>query len=181
MDMTEKTLRRIYRFEGRIMKARTDEVLLPNGKKAGREVCEHMGGVAVLPLFDNGDVLLVRQFRYPYGQVILEAPAGKMDQGPEGHLICGTRELSEETGLSAREMIYLGEMYPSPGFLTEILYMYCARGLTEGEKHLDEDEFLETVRMPFEEMLGRIASGEIKDAKTIAIACKMQLLGLVGA
>lgn len=179
MDFTEKALTSAYEFEGRIMKARVDTVLLPNGREAIREVCEHVGGVGVLPINAEGDVILVRQFRYPYGQTLLEIPAGKIDRGPEGHLACGARELREETGYTAGRMIYMGEMYPSPGFLTEVLHLYCALDLHSGACDPDEDEFVETVSMPFTELEKLVASGSIRDGKTIAAVCKARLMGLV--
>ncbi len=178
MDFTEKTLTQSYRFEGRIMKARVDTVELPNGRVATREVCEHVGGVGVLPIDDAGNVYLVRQYRYPYGTEMLEIPAGKIDHGPEGHLSCGVRELREETGFTADHMTYLGEVYPSPGFLTEVLHLYCATGLHGGECDPDEDEFVETVKMPVHELEQRIARGEIRDGKTIAALYKARLLEL---
>lgn len=179
MDFTEKTLTSAYQFEGRIMKARVDTVLLPNGREAYREVCEHVGGVGVLPIDAEGNAVLVRQFRYPYGEVLLEIPAGKIDQGPEGHLACGIRELREETGYTAGRMIYMGEVYPSPGFLTEVLHLYCALDLQSGACDPDEDEFVETVRMPFAELERLVANGSIRDGKTIAAVCRARLMGLV--
>ncbi|MCB6365311.1 NUDIX hydrolase [Intestinibacillus massiliensis] len=179
MDFTEKTLTSEYKFEGRIMKARVDTALLPNGKEAYREVCEHVGGVGVLPVDADGNAVLVRQFRYPYGETLLEIPAGKIDHGPEGHLECGVRELREETGYTADRMVYMGEVYPSPGFLTEVLHLYCALGLHGGDCDPDEDEFVETVHMPFSELEKLVADGTVRDGKTIAAVCKARLLGLV--
>lgn len=179
MDFTETTITSAYQFEGRIMKARVDTVRLPNGKEAYREICEHVGGVGVLPIDADGNVILVRQFRYPYRETMLEIPAGKIDHGPEGHLDCGIRELREETGYTAKRMIYMGKIYPSPGFLTEVLHLYCALDLQRGECDPDEDEFVETVSMPFSQLEERIASGDICDAKTITAVCKAHLLGLV--
>lgn len=112
MDFTEKTLHQEYKFRGKIMSARVDDIELPNGKHAYREVCEHVGGVGVLPIDENGNVVLVRQYRYPYGEVIYEIPAGKMDHGPENAELCGRRELREETGFTAGRMIPLGAIYP---------------------------------------------------------------------
>lgn len=178
MNFVEKTVSKDYKFHGRIITVRVDEALLPNGEPCVREVCEHPGGVGILPLGEDGTVTLVRQYRYPYGEVILEIPAGKMDQGPEGHLACGLRELKEETGLSAKEMIYLGEIWPSPGFMDERLHLYCAKGLSQGETHPDADEFVEVVRMPLHELKARILSGEIKDAKTVAAVGKIVMMGL---
>ena len=115
MDMRETRISGEYFFEGRIMKARVDEVRLPNGKQASREVCEHVGGVGVLPIDQDGNIILVRQFRYPFDTETLEMPAGKMDHGPENAEECGVRELAEETGCTAGRIVPLGAMYPSPG------------------------------------------------------------------
>ena len=135
MDMRETRISGEYFFEGRIMKARVDEVRLPNGKQASREVCEHVGGVGVLPIDRDGNIILVRQFRYPFDTETLEMPAGKMDHGPENAEECGVRELAEETGCTAGRIVPLGAMYPSPGFLTEVTYLFAALDLTEGETH----------------------------------------------
>ncbi|WP_283674462.1 NUDIX domain-containing protein [Butyricicoccus sp. Marseille-Q5471] len=178
MDMTEKQLSAAYFFEGKIMKARLDEVLLPNGKTAPREVCEHVGGVGVLPLDRDGNVILVRQFRYPYGTELLEIPAGKLDHGTEDYAACGARELKEETGCTAEQLIPLGAQYPSPGFLTEVVHLYAAIGLTEGETCPDEDEFVETVRLPIAEVERMIADDEIRDAKTVVAMYRARLKGL---
>lgn len=179
MDFFEKKIDSDYKFSGKIMKTRVDTVLLPNGKTATREVCEHVDGVGILPIDDDGNVYLVRQFRYPYGIEMLEIPAGKMEQDEgETHLECGIRELEEETGFTADKMIYLGEVYPSPGFLTEVLYLYAAKGLQKGEMHPDEDEFVETVKIPMEELCEKIADGEICDGKTIAAVLKAKLFDL---
>ena len=180
MDFTEKKLSEQYYFEGRIMKARVDEVELPGGGRATREVCEHLGGVGILPIDADGQVHLVRQFRYPFGELLLEIPAGKLDHGPgEDHYACGVRELREETGCTADEITYLGCIYPSPGFLTEVTHLYAARGLHAGEMQPDEGEFLELVRIPADELERRIAAGEIRDAKTVAAMYRARLLGLL--
>lgn len=178
MDFTEKKIKSDYKFYGKIMNVRVDDALLPNGKPCKREVCEHVGGVGVLPIDENRIVTLVRQYRYPYETTTLEIPAGKMDQGPEDALECGRRELAEETGLRAGEMIPMGELWPSPGFMTERLRLFCAKQLVQGETHPDEDEFVEIVRMPFDELCQRIASGEIHDAKTVAAIGKALIMGL---
>ena len=178
MEFTEKKVKSDYNFHGKIMTVRVDDALLPNGKPCKREVCEHVGGVGVLPIDENRMVTLVRQYRYPYETTTLEIPAGKMDQGPENAENCGRRELSEETGLVAGTMIPMGEIWPSPGFMDERLHLFCAKELTQGEVHPDEDEFVEIVRMPFEELCQRIASGEIHDAKTVAAIGKALIMGL---
>ena len=178
MEFTEKKVKSDYKFHGKIMTVRVHDALLPNGKPCKREVCEHVGGVGVLPIDENRMVTLVRQYRYPYETTTLEIPAGKMDQGPENAENCGRRELSEETGLVAGTMIPMGEIWPSPGFMDERLHLFCAKELTQGEVHPDEDEFVEIVRMPFEELCQRIASGEIHDAKTVAAIGKALIMGL---
>ena len=136
MDMREKQLSSEYFFEGHIMKARLDEVSLPNGRTAPREICEHLGGVGVLPIDREGNVILVRQFRYAFDAELLEIPAGKMDHGPEDAAECGKRELKEETGCTAGRFVPLGAMYPSPGFLTEVTYLFAALDLEAKLKNL---------------------------------------------
>ena len=180
MEMREKTLSQKYYFQGNIMSARLDQVELPNGKTAPREICEHLGGVGVLPIDKDGNIILVRQYRYPYDELTLEIPAGKLDHG-EGEDIeaCGMRELKEETGCTAGRIVPLGCIYPSPGFLTEVTHLYAARGLHAGEMQPDEGEFLELVRIPADELERRIAAGEIRDAKTVAAMYRARLLGLL--
>ena len=179
MDMREKQLSHQYFFEGKIMKARLDEVLLPNGRRARREVCEHVGGVGVLPVDRSGNVILVRQFRYPYDTELLEIPAGKLDHGAEDFAACGARELKEETGCTAGRIVPLGAQYPSPGFLTEVVHLFAALDLTEGEMQPDEDEFVEVVRLPIAEVEAMIARDEIRDAKTIVAMYRARLKGLL--
>ena len=178
MDMREKQLSSEYFFEGHIMKARLDEVSLPNGRTAPREICEHLGGVGVLPIDREGNVILVRQFRYAFDAELLEIPAGKMDHGPEDAAECGRRELKEETGCTAGRFVPLGAMYPSPGFLTEVTYLFAALDLEEGEMQPDEDEFVEVVRLPLAEVAAMIERDEIRDAKTIAAMYRAKLKNL---
>ena len=175
MDLTEKTLESTTIFEGKIMTILLDKAELPNGNVAGREVCVHPGGVGVLPLEADGTVTLVRQYRYPFHELVLEIPAGKLDHGAEDQELAARRELSEETGLEAGEMIYLGKLYASPGFCTEVLHMYLARDLKQADCHPDEDEFLDIVKMPFDQLLEQVMSGEIADAKTVATTLKTKL------
>ncbi len=172
MNLEEKTISQSYAYKGRIINLRVDEALLPNGKTAGREVVEHNGGVCVVALTENNQIYLVKQFRYPYGEVIYEIPAGKRD-GDEEPLTCGIRELKEETGMTAERFIPLGELYPSPGYCGEIIWMYAAVGLTAGECNPDEDEFLEAEKVPLEKAIEMIMSGEIKDAKTQTAVLKL--------
>jgi ADP-ribose pyrophosphatase len=178
MNMREKRLSSEYFFEGKIMKARLDQIELPNGKPAQREVCEHVSGVGILPIDKDGNIILVRQFRYPFDTEILEIPAGKMDHGPEDALECGIRELREETGCTAGRMVSLGCGLPSPGFMTETLWMFAALDLTEGETQPDDDEFLEIVRLPIAEVERMIERDEISDMKTAVAMYRARLKGL---
>ena len=166
MNLKEKTLTKEYRFRGRIINVRTDTAELPNGTVAGREVVEHPGGVCVAPLTDSGELLFVRQFRYPYGEILLELPAGKRDRAEEDPLECGKRELLEETGATAIRYRSLGCVYPTPGFCNEVIHLYLAEGLSFGEAQPDEDEFVEMERIPLSEAVNMVMNGEIRDAKT---------------
>lgn len=175
MELKETTLSSQKIFDGHILHVRLDAVRLPDGSEASREVVDHPGGVCVLALDAQDRALMVCQFRYPYGKVLWEVPAGKLEYGedPEQAAI---RELKEETGATAGEFASLGELYPSPGYCGEIIRMYFARKLTFGETHLDEDEFLNMERVPFDRLVERVLSGEIKDAKTIAAVLKAKAL-----
>ncbi len=173
MDYTEKKLRRVNSYSGIIISVTVDQVELYGGAKTMREVVEHPGGVCVLPLDDEGFVHCVRQFRYPFGEHLLELPAGKLEPGEDPYE-SAVRELSEETGLTASELLPMGKLYPSPGFSHEILYLYFARGLTEGRAHPDENEFLDVERIRLDELVRMVMEGEIPDAKTIALALKVK-------
>ncbi|MBP3381090.1 MAG: NUDIX hydrolase [Clostridia bacterium] len=175
MDLTEKTVSQQYIFEGRILKMRVDEALLPDGTTAGREVVEHPGGVCVAALTDDDCLLFVRQFRYPYGEVLSEIPAGKRDPG-ETPLETGKRELKEETGYTARNYISLGRVYPSPGYFNEVIYMYLATDLVAGDVSPDEDEFLEVEKIPLHTAVDMVMNDEITDAKTQAAVMKVWFL-----
>ena len=177
MELTEKTLSSEKIFDGRILHVRRDTVLLPNGHQSTREVVDHPGGVCVLALDDQERVLVVSQFRYPYGEVLQELPAGKLEYG-EDPAQAAIRELREETGAVAGTFQPLGELYPSPGYCGEIIRMYLARDLSFGDTDPDEDEFLGLERVPFSQLVEQVLSGEIKDAKTIAAVLKVKLLGL---
>ena len=174
MNLTERPLHGDYRYKGRIVNLRVDEALLPNGQTALREVVEHPGGVCVAALTDERELLFVRQFRYPYGEVIREIPAGKLTPG-EDPLECGKRELREETGAQAAQYTFLGKLYPSPGYCGEIIYMYLATGLTFGESQPDEDEFLEVERVSLDEAVRLVMENAIADAKTQTAVLKVYL------
>ena len=166
MDYTEKKLRRVNGYTGIIVDVHTDMIRLPNGEITMREVVHHPGGICVAAISDNGMVTLVRQFRYPFAEHLLELPAGKLEPGEEP-LSAAKRELSEETGLEAEHWTALGAVYTSPGFSTETLYLYLATGLYQGAAHPDPNEFLDVEQLPLDELIRRIDRGEIHDAKTV--------------
>ena len=165
MNFDEKTLKKEYLYNGKILNLRKDQVLLPNGEQAIREIVEHSGGSAVY-CEKEGKILLVKQFRYPYKKVIYEIPAGKLNKG-EDPLETARRELSEEGGIIANKLTKICEAYPSPGYTEEIIYIYRAEELKETSVHLDDDEFLTGEWIDKDTVLQMIYSGEIKDAKTI--------------
>lgn len=175
MNLKEKQISSKYIFKGRVISLRVDEAELPNGKTASREVVEHNGGVTVVPLTDDNEVIMVEQFRYPYSEVVLEIPAGKRDLGEEP-LACGKRELMEETGAVSDDFTFLGELYPTPGYCGEIIYMYLAKNLSFGETNPDEDEFLNVKKIPLKDTVDMILKGEIKDAKTQAAILKVAIM-----
>ena len=180
MDLKETMVSSQTIFEGKIIKVTLDQARLPDGTLASREVVYHPGGVAVLALDEDNTVYLVKQYRYPIQQLLLELPAGKLDHGAEENvLLGGQRELSEETGLEAAQWTYLGYTLASPGFCDEALHMYLARGLTRKRQHLDEDEFLDVVTMPFGQLVEQVMDGTITDGKTVSTTLKVKvLLGL---
>ena len=173
-DLAEKTLRREDKFEGKILNVHVDEVLLPNGKTATREVVDHVDGVAVLALDERNNVLTVTQYRYVFGRTLLEIPAGKLDPG-EDPVTGALRELKEETGAVPERFLSLGRIIASPGCYGEVLHLFLAKGLHMEEQHLDPDEFLNVERIPFEEMVHRCLNGEIEDAKTVAAVLKAKV------
>lgn len=175
MDLVEHKVSGQQLFKGHIIDVHLDQITLPDGKSASREVVYHPGGVAVLPLHQDGTVTVVRQFRYPFGKIITEIPAGKLDKNEE-HRICALRELEEETGYVPGKLTYMGALLASPGFTDEILHMYLAQDLTPGDCHPDEDEFLERERVPFDQLFAQVMAGEIQDAKTVAAVLKTKLL-----
>ncbi len=173
MELEEKKLSSEEIFDGVAIHLFRDEILLPNGNKGVREVIRHPGAVCVIPVTEDGEVIFVNQFRYAFNKVTLEVPAGKLEKG-EDPLEAAMRELSEETGLSARNVVYLGELYTTPALIDEVIHMYLATDLVEGEQHLDEDEFINTLTMPLSEAVEKVMNGEIKDAKTQTILLKAE-------
>lgn len=162
-------------FSGKIINVHTDKITLVDGTEAQREVVDHPGGVAIVGLTENNEVLMVRQFRYPYKETIYEIPAGKLEKG-EDPREAAIREFREECGAVAEKFEPLGEIYPTPGYCGEIIRLFYAADLTFGEQELDEDEYLEVIKMPFSECVAKIMSGEIKDAKTIVGILKLKEL-----
>ena len=153
-------------YAGSFLQLQRDTVRQPDGRIATREFIRHPGAVVILPLFDDGTVLLERQFRYPLNQVFIEFPAGKIDAG-EDALVCAQRELLEETGYTAIDWRYIGRIHNALGYSDEHLEIFVARGLTEGKSQLEEGEFIETFRAPLEDVLAWVRSGVITDVKTI--------------
>ena len=154
------------KFDGKILHLYRDDIELPNGKPAEREVIRHVGAVCVIPVTDDGMAVMERQYRYPVDEVILEIPAGKLDSKEEDHESAARRELEEETGYHAEELIPLGVFYPACAYSDETIWMYLAKGLTKGDRHLDEDEFLDVELIPLKELAKQVLAGEIPDAKT---------------
>ncbi len=167
MDLFEKTVSTEHIFDGQIIKVRKDTVRLPDGGMGTREIVEHPGGVAVVALDDEKNVYLVRQYRHPFAEVILEIPAGKLDHHDEDPFACCVRELKEETGFSAEKFDYLGAFMLSPGFCREWIHIYLARSLTKGVACLDPDEFLEVEKIPLSQLLEMVMDNRIQDAKTV--------------
>jgi ADP-ribose pyrophosphatase len=153
-------------YRGRAVAFHVDEIRLPNGKKATREYLFHHGAVGVLPFLDKETIVLVRQYRYPVGEVTLELPAGKLDPG-ESRLSCIKRELREETGFSARRIRHLIDFWPTPAFSNELLRLYVADGLIPGRRCPDHDEFIEAVALPYAKALRLVRQGRIRDSKTV--------------
>lgn len=179
MKRIEETVLSKEVFCGKIFNLKLDIVRLENGNMVEREIIQHGGGVAVLARDENEDILFVRQFRYAYGEELLELPAGKLEKG-EAPELCGVRELEEETGYKAESLDSLGIVYPTPGYTNEALHLYNARGLTKTQQRLDQDELLDVERYSLTDAVHMCMSGEIKDAKTIIAILKYSMLAQQG-
>lgn len=175
MNLTEKKIDGKQVYDGVIVNVRMDQVELPNGKTAPREIVDHPGAVAVLPLDEDNNVIMVTQYRYAFEEEMLEIPAGKLNPG-EDPWACALRELKEETGYVPGELLPLGASYSSPGFCTEVIHLYLARYLQQGEATPDEDEFLKVEKVPLDELIDRILQDEIRDSKTVAAALKAKMM-----
>ncbi len=167
MIFEEKKISSERIYEGAILNLRRDTVTVPSGT-AYREIVEHNGAVAIVPIKDDGKIVMVKQFRYPSAQVLLEIPAGKIDKGETIPEDTARRELREETGYTAETLHYLGKLNPSVAYTEEVIHLYAATGLTEGETEFDEDESLEIVEYDYDEAFSMAASGQLVDAKTVA-------------
>ena len=175
MKLKETPLRSITRYEGVVIDVRLDLAELPDGSTALREVVEHPGGVAVLPLEEDGSVWCVRQFRYPFAETLLEIPAGRLEPGetPED---AARRELSEETGLTCDTLTPLGKQYATPGYCGEVLHVYLARGLHHGKAHPDEGEFLNIEKHSLDTLAEMSVTDRLPDVKTAVAVLKTKLL-----
>ncbi len=178
LDLTEHTIDSVQILDGRMLKVFRDRVRLPNGHESSREYIRHPGAAVIIPLFDNGDILLERQHRYALRRDFLELPAGKLDPN-EAPLTCAQRELIEETGYAAERWDYLTTLYPCIGYSDERMAFYLARDLKEVGNALDEDEFLEILRVPMTEALTMIQDGRINEAKTVMGLLWLQQSGLI--
>ncbi|MCL2486343.1 MAG: NUDIX hydrolase [Oscillospiraceae bacterium] len=172
MNLEEKTLSSQVVFDGRVIRVEHDEVELPGGARARREVVRHCGGVCAAAVNSRGEVAVVRQFRYPYAEVIAELPAGKLNPG-EDPLDAMKRELLEEVGAVGFDWRDMGKLYPSPGYCAEVIHLYACRVDGVGEPCPDEDEFLEAEFVPLERLKEQVMSGEIRDAKTQTLVLKL--------
>ncbi len=165
MYSKEKTITSEQVYDGIVVKLFSDRVELENGYKATREVIHHPGGVCVVALDDDENVFMVEQFRYPFGEVLVEVPAGKLEYGEDPET-CGRRELREEAGAQAQSFEYLGCLYPTVAYDTEKIHMFLARGLSPCEQDLDEGEFLDVRKMPLKQAFEMAMNNELPDAKT---------------
>lgn len=173
MELFEKKISSKQIFDGKIVKLFVDEVELPDGKRATREIVRHPGAVCVVPLTNEGEVVMVRQFRYPFSEVLLEVPAGKLEPG-EDPLEAVKRELEEESGAVAGKIEHIGEIYTTVAIFDEKIQLYLATDLTFKDAHPDSDEFLVSEKIPLSKLVGMVMSGEIKDSKTQIAILKVE-------
>lgn len=175
MNFEEKTLSEKLIYDGKIITVHVDDIELPDGSRAIREIVEHSGGVCVAAITEEKELYFVRQYRYPYKKVLLELPAGKLERG-EDPLKAGVRELEEECGVVADEVISVGTVYPTVAYCSEIIHLFAAKGLKSTKQHLDEDEFLDVEKIPLSEAERMVMDGEISDSKTVALVLKLSNL-----
>lgn len=175
--LIESTLTSTLAYQGDFLHVMHDTVQLPNGKTAVREHIKHPGAVVVIPMLDNGDVILERQYRYPLARVFIEFPAGKLDHKDgicEDTLACGKRELLEETGYTATDWAYAGQMHIAIAYTNEVIHIYFAKGLTTGARKLDDEEFLDVFSAQPAQLMAWCADGSVTDAKTLTCALWLQ-------
>ena len=177
--LAEKTASSEDIFDGVILHVKRDTVTLSNESTAVREVIRHIGAVCVIPVTENNEVIMERQYRYPLDKVIWEIPAGKLDTPDEDRLSAIQRELREETGFTADEWTEIGDFHPAPAYCDEYITMYMARGLHKGEQDLDADEFLDVYAVPLADLVRDVMEGRISDAKTqVCVLKAARILGL---
>jgi ADP-ribose pyrophosphatase len=164
-NLTEKTQTKKLIYRGNFLECYVDQVILPNGKLTSREYLHHPGAIAAIPVLDNGEIVLVKQFRYPTGKILLEIPAGKLEAG-ENPEDCVRRELAEEIGYQPEQVIHLTSVWTTPGFTDEIIHLYLAKGLKPLQLEPDNDEFLEVVTMSKDELLKQLDTDPVIDGKT---------------
>lgn len=171
-ELKESRLSGEEKYHGPLLHVYHDRVRLPNGDESGRDYIKHLGAVCIVPVTEDKQVYVERQYRYPLDMVITEIPAGKLDSADEDRLSAAKRELREETGLTADKWTNLGDFFPAVAYSTERITMYLAQGLHQGERHLDKDEFLNIETVPLEELVKAVMDGEIVDIKTQAAILK---------
>lgn len=176
MNLEERCISSENIYDGCLLHVRRDEIGLPDGGRSVREYTRMGRAVCIVPLTDDGRVILEHQYRYAVGRVMTELPAGKLDTAEEDPLEGAKRELREETGATARDWIPLGEFLPAVAYSSETIYLFAARGLTFGEQDMDEDEFLEVLSLPLEEIVGEVLAGHIPDAKTQAAVLRAYVM-----
>lgn len=166
MNLKEESVYSTTKYTSKIFDLEHHIVRLPNGQESTRDVIKHNGGVVIIPLLSDKELVLIRQFRYAMQEELIEFPAGRLEKG-EDPQEAGSRELKEETGYTAGSLEYLGQVYPAPGFCTEVLYYYLATNLVKGDTNFDDDEFLEPIVYSLDELQQAIKENKIKDAKTV--------------
>ena len=174
LDLIETKISSENIYDGTLLHVKKDKVELPNGDISYREWIKHPGASAVIPVTDNNEIILVRQYRYPIQALTMEIPAGKLDVAGEDPLECAKRELEEETGYSAQEYQFLTKLATTVGFSDEFIYIYAARGLKAGQQHTDEDEFINVVTVPLAKAVEMVHSGEIQDGKSVVAILMLQ-------
>ncbi len=172
-ELEEKQVSSKNIFDGHVLHVRVDDISLPDGRPAFREYCHHNGAVCVIPVTDEGEIICVRQYRYPMHEALIEIPAGKLDTPDEDPTSAALRELREETGAACKVITPLGIYYGSPAILDEKIYMYLAEGLTFGDTEFDEDEFIEIVKIPLSHLVDMVLEGKIPDGKTQAAVLRV--------